>query len=338
MKKLKILILACLLLLPGCWWFYDDDYEFEFDTIITDYPVNLDGINSSYDDFNSALPYDYQGEVIYFSSKNPTQGANFNIIKKILDITYHPKKNNTLDISYPDYDLPTEYERKLFLIINTNYNEYGPYTIARSNDWNYFFYASDEGGDLDIKYVYNSLNDYAGDQLTGPLEAAALNSESDDAYLTVDSDTTGILFCSNRENNQFDIYSMVLSSDKKLNDQLGSGSPVISKEKVLSGSSNDKCPYVNKNLLVFTSDREGGYGGYDLYYSLYANGEWSEPVNFGEKINSEYDEYRPITFWTSFMKEDLMIFSSNRPGGKGGYDLYCVNIGDMIENPYYMMD
>ena len=81
--------------------------------------------------------------------------------------------------------------------------------------------------------------------------------------------------------------------------------------------------------MVFTSDREGGYGGFDLYYSLFTNGQWTTPVNFGEKINSANDEYRPITF--SFNNIDMMIFSSNRPGGKGGFDLYGVKIGDLIE-------
>jgi hypothetical protein len=338
MKKLKVLIFIIILILPGCWWLVDDDYEFEFDTIITNTPANLDGINTDRDDYNSNLPYDNQGEIIYFSSNYPTYGENFDIVRKSFEITYHPKKDNTLNISYPEWDTPSTYERKLFLIINTNFNEYGPFTLSRSKDWHYFFYANDEGGDLDIKYVYNYGQDYETDQLFGPFDATALNSESDDAYPTINRDTTRLLFCSNRENDQFDIYSVSLSKGTYLHDQLSSGSPVISKESVLSGNQNDKCPSVNKNLLVFTSDREGGYGGYDLYYSLYADGEWSEPVNFGEKINSEYDEYRPIAFYTSFMKEDLMIFSSNRPGGKGGYDLYCVNIGDLIENPYYMMD
>jgi hypothetical protein len=339
MKKLKILILSCLFLLPGCWWFNnDDDYEFEFDTIITDCPANLDGINTDRDDYNSDLPYRYNNEVIYFSSNHPSYGVNFDIVRKSLDITYHPKKNNTLNISYSVWDTPSTYERKLFLIVNTNFNEYGPFTLSRSKDWHYFFYANDEGGDLDIKYVYNYGQNYDTDQLFGPIEAAVLNSDYDDAYPTINSDTTRLLFCSNRENNQFDIYSAGLSKDTHLHDQLSSGSLIISKESVLSGNQNDKCPSVNKNLLVFASDREGGYGGFDLYYSLFADGEWSEPVNFGEKINSEYDEYRPISLQTSFLKEDLMIFSSNRPEGKGGYDLYCVNIGDMIENPYYMMD
>ncbi len=55
--------------------------------------------------------------------------------------------------------------------------------------------------------------------------------------------------------------------------------------------------------------------------------------NLGEIINTEYDEYRPIIIRTSedwVYINDLMIFSSNRPGGKGGYDLYCAKINELI--------
>jgi hypothetical protein len=76
--------------------------------------------------------------------------------------------------------------------------------------------------------------------------------------------------------------------------------------------------------MVFSSNREGGFGGYDLWYSRLVNGEWTKPENFGAEINSPYDEFRPIV--KECIPNDLMIFSSNRPGGKGGFDLYYVGI------------
>jgi hypothetical protein len=70
--------------------------------------------------------------------------------------------------------------------------------------------------------------------------------------------------------------------------------------------------------------------GFDLYYSLFTDGTWSVPVNFSEEINSAYDEYRPVTIHNDAFANNLMIFSSNRPGGKGGFDLYHVGIAQMI--------
>jgi len=335
MKILRVLILTALLFLPGCWLFdIDDDYEFEFETIITDIPANLDGINSDRDDFNSDLPFHYWGNILYFSSDKQTNGVNFDIKYEFIEITYHPDKDDIVNISYTmQSDIYHIYEDNLFPLINTDFNEYGPYTYWGPEAWNYFFYANDEGGDLDIKFVYNSGYYDTGEELHGPLDANILNSESDDAYPAITVDGNRILFCSNREDNQFDIYSTTINGGTILYDDLiNRSSVIITKETVLSGSQNDKCPSINNNLLVFTSDREGGFGGFDLYYSLYANGKWTDPVNFGYKINTEYDEYRPISFSLPPMTDDVMIFSSNRPGGKGGYDLYCVRIGDLIDD------
>ena len=82
--------------------------------------------------------------------------------------------------------------------------------------------------------------------------------------------------------------------------------------------------------MVFASNRNNGYGGYDLWYSVYSGSGWGGPVNFGPEINTEYDEYRPAIEEFSDSKNDLMIFSSNRPGGKGGFDLYYAGIAKMI--------
>ena len=82
------------------------------------------------------------------------------------------------------------------------------------------------------------------------------------------------------------------------------------------------------DVMVFTSDRPEGYGGYDLYYSLLENGTWSDPVNFGSRINTLHNEFRPVLkyFYYEDFTNDFMLFSSDRPGGKGGFDLYYVGI------------
>jgi len=52
-------------------------------------------------------------------------------------------------------------------------------------------------------------------------------------------------------------------------------------------------PYVSpdEELMIFRSNREGGYGGSDLYIVFKRkNGKWSEPQNLGSKINSQFDE------------------------------------------------
>ena len=72
-------------------------------------------------------------------------------------------------------------------------------------------------------------------------------------------------------------------------------------------------------LLYFVSDRSGGYGGMDIWYSIIRNGMAEEPVNLGPMVNSSADEYTP--FYDQ--RNGILYFSSDRAGGKGGFDIYC---------------
>ena len=120
---------------------------------------------------------------------------------------------------------------------------------------------------------------------------------------------------------------MEYSNDSILEVFSAEGPHAAVKNLVLSGEYDDKCPYVFENTLVFSSNRPGGYGGFDLYYSRFEAGQWSAPVNFGPGINSVHDDYRPILFEEEVDNDrDMMVFSSNRPGGKGGFDLYFVGV------------
>jgi hypothetical protein len=111
--------------------------------------------------------------------------------------------------------------------------------------------------------------------------------------------------------------------------------PVSIRSDILSSDSDDKCPYIKRNIIVFTSNRPGGSGGFDLWYSQKDSTGWSVPVNFGEKVNTEYDEYRPVLVPMPEFKHDMLMFSSNRPAGKGGFDLYWVGVKTLIEIEYY---
>ncbi len=80
---------------------------------------------------------------------------------------------------------------------------------------------------------------------------------------------------------------------------------------------------LDERTLYFSSNREGGYGGFDLYrVVLLPNGRWSEPLNLGPQINTPYDEDAP------FIHPDnkTLYFSSKGHDGMGGYDIYKTNI------------
>ncbi|MBQ8704404.1 MAG: PD40 domain-containing protein [Bacteroidales bacterium] len=72
-------------------------------------------------------------------------------------------------------------------------------------------------------------------------------------------------------------------------------------------------------ILYFVSDRPGGMGGMDIWYALVRDGVASEPVNLGPQVNSASDEMTP--FYDQL--NGVLYFSSDRAGGKGGFDIYC---------------
>lgn len=74
---------------------------------------------------------------------------------------------------------------------------------------------------------------------------------------------------------------------------------------------------IDGSRMYISSDRPGGYGGQDLYVSTFQGGEWSEPVNLGEAINTPGNELFP------FVHEDgTLYFASNGHAGLGGLDIF----------------
>lgn len=110
-------------------------------------------------------------------------------------------------------------------------------------------------------------------------------------------------------------------------------------------NSNDnegaQCISQDGRFIVFTICGEGGLGSCDLYWSKKIGDRWSKPRNLGAAVNSRYWDSQP-----SFSIDGkTLYFTSNRPGGKGGKDIWkttlkangqwgkAVNMGDSINTP-----
>lgn len=73
--------------------------------------------------------------------------------------------------------------------------------------------------------------------------------------------------------------------------------------------------------IFFASNRPGGYGGYDLYFSDYFEGRWAAPINLGPEINTAGNDVFPY-----FHPSGRLFFASNGHAGQGGLDLFVVDI------------
>jgi hypothetical protein len=327
----KLYLLGTLFLFNGCFPIGLDNKAGKFLSDV----VNLEEFNSEFDDYNSDLPYNKMGQThLTFSSKRDKKDV-FNLVHFNAEFTYDKhlglkKYNGGMHLDYyRDYSsVPLLISRA-----NGNFNLFGPKVISFKNDLTYYqggvddlllFYADDSEGNMEIKYVRSNK-----DGIQGPEKFTLLNSPKDDGYPSFSHYGDKIYFCSDREGN-FDIYELSIprtESERLTVESLVSPENYqLRKVEELSSPFNDKCPYLYDNTLVFVSDRPGGQGGYDIYYSMLESGKWSKPVNAGSRINTQHNEYRPILPSLTHFNYPLMIFSSDRPGGKGGYDLYMTGL------------
>lgn len=100
----------------------------------------------------------------------------------------------------------------------------------------------------------------------------------------------------------------------------GWSEPIMLSEGISIEGANDVWPSLASNGdLYFSSNREGGEGGFDLYFCSFSGGKYGHPKNLGSPVNSELGEYCP------FIAPDAsyLIFEIvDAPGGAGGGDMY----------------
>lgn len=132
---------------------------------------------------------------------------------------------------------------------------------------------------------------------------ASVSISSDERQLYLFQDTTG----------NGDIYSTEINSKRK------NKIDIVAIKGLNTEFWETHCYFSqDKNLLFFSSDRPGGFGGRDLYFMRKTSpNEWTKPENMGPNINSKYDEDAP------FLSADnkTLYYASNGPKSMGGFDI-----------------
>lgn len=78
--------------------------------------------------------------------------------------------------------------------------------------------------------------------------------------------------------------------------------------------------HIDGKTMYIASQGHESIGGYDIFVSKLTGSGWSRPENMGYPINTPYDDF----FFAATANGKYAYISSNRPGGKGGFDLYQV--------------
>lgn len=133
--------------------------------------------------------------------------------------------------------------------------------------------------------------------------------------------------CSGQPNKDTDTRCEIFLSQRT--DKGGWGQPTALPDYINTSASNNIDPHAaiinGREVLYFSSNREGGRGGLDLWYVVrnlgLPDGDFSYPTNLGPTINTTADERSPY-----YNNDELALyFSSNGHPSLGGLDVFKAN-------------
>ncbi len=177
--------------------------------------------------------------------------------------------------------------------------------------------VDEEGDGRYFENIYMTALDSVGNFKKAESIGKQVNTMAHDACTSISPDGSQLFIYKNDMNNKEARGGNVFSS-KILNGKWKS--PVVMPKPIKSTYwEGGACISPDGKKLFFTSEREGGYGGSDIWMVERKNKkEWDEPVNLGAAINSVYDEAG------MFLAPDgkTLFFCSNGPNSIGSYDIF----------------
>ena len=163
-----------------------------------------------------------------------------------------------------------------------------------------------------------------------------INTEWDDNVPVLSRDEKTLYFTSDRPGSQYLPGSTTRSEDiwvsKRQNKNAPWGEPVNLGTRI-NTPYNDRMRSISADgkVILFQSNRtEGGLGLNDIWAMVRKNPNddfgWSQPVNLGPVINTEYNEVAAKYLFDEQHGNGKLFFSSARPFGFGGPDIYFSEI------------
>lgn len=204
--------------------------------------------------------------------------------------------------------------------INTEYAEYAPlipaeenFLIFTSRRKNFVYQGLDPLGDY-FEDIYVSQKSDSG-WLAPTLLDTSINKQYHDAATGLSADGEKLLtYHTSPDHIHGHIY------ESKLKDGAWTAPEIlnanVNSENFIETSA---CYSPDGEMIFFSSNRPGGYGGKDLYsVKKLPNGQWAMPFNLGPTINTEYNEDAPFVH----PSDNVLFFSSEGHKNMGGYDVF----------------
>jgi len=206
--------------------------------------------------------------------------------------------------------------------INTKWGDYAP--VVNSDDKTLIFTSRREGStggkvDKENKFfedIYISKRDpETNEWMPSQKIGGKINTARHEASVSLSPDGNQLFIYKNNKNENGDIYV-----SKKMNDEWSTPEKLPSPINTKKWETHAYISKDNKSIY-YVSDREGGFGGRDIYMSKKnSDGIWGDAINLGPNINTEYEEDSP------FLVEDstgmTMYFCSQGHKSMGGFDIF----------------
>lgn len=206
--------------------------------------------------------------------------------------------------------------------INSEYPDYVP--VLSADETTLIFTSrrpNTTGGQLDptdeeqyMEDIYISEKDNNGRWSEPKHISKNINTTEHDACIGLSPDGQQLFIYKNDHHNTGNIYvSNLEGSEWSVPEKMPEG---INGKHSWEGSASISA---DENMLFFTSNREGGYGGKDIYWvRKLPSGKWAVPQNMGKHINTKYDEDSPFIH----VDGKTLYYSSKGWNSMGGFDIF----------------
>lgn len=241
---------------------------------------------------------EYQKAISYYNDYAIMTGNNVNIFIKSCDTTQFINKRKANIKSY---------------IFNSKYPDY---CLFRYGNIDYFASERDTNkGDILNRTTQKNGNIYTVENGNIKPLPGIINTSADEGAVTRYQNELYFTRCMTKEKKtNCKIYVANILSGKYVNIH-----PLFN----YPDSINIKQPAITTDgtRLYFSSDKSGGNGGFDIYETsrVTRSSSWTKPVNVSN-INTKYNEAFPT------VNDSCLYFSSDKPEGMGGLDIYCYNL------------
>lgn len=236
------------------------------------------------------------------------------LTEKFTNTSYYKETKKQLDFIARELERPKDIlKERLPSPINQFKLQYFPVLTADSKKM--LFTKRDGLNSYEHEDIFVAYS--KGEEWTEPVPIdPIINTRYNEGTCTISADGNILIFTSCDSPDSFGSCDLYITY--KIN---GSWQKPSNMGKTINSRSWDSQPSLSADgsMLFFSSNRRGGFGGNDIWYShRLEDGSWSEVENVGAAINTPQDEVSPFIYFNN----EQLFFASEGHMGFGGKDLY----------------